>query len=74
MNKKEINMRNNLIDPVEISCEYAIFSKISYDPLFQTMINRFHKPIFCAGYIKSFNQNVAQVQDFLGSPATNPPL
>lgn len=58
MNKKEINMRNNLIDPIKISCEYAIFSKIYDDPLFQNMINRFHKPIFCAGYIKSFKQNV----------------
>jgi len=51
-------MNNTLIDPVEISCKYAIFSKIDDDPLFQTIGNQLNKPIFCAGQIESFEQNV----------------
>jgi len=46
----------DIINPVNVRNEYAIFSTIPNDPLFHN--KNFSQPIFCAGRIISFNQNV----------------
>ncbi|TKJ24119.1 MAG: hypothetical protein CEE43_00110 [Promethearchaeota archaeon Loki_b32] len=46
------------IDPVKINNQFAVFSTYSDDPIFNNEIISIDSPIFCAGKITNFEQNV----------------
>ena len=58
---------NKIIDTVELVNKYAIFSTFFDDPIFESLKESIHNPIFCCGKIVSFNNNVYnfKINDFV---------
>lgn len=69
MNESFLNtsdIENNIIDPVDILNQYAIYSSIQDDIIFSDQ--SINNPIFCGGFIQNFSRNVYNYRknEFIG--------